>query len=85
MNCPNKLFSPHTLTLLLQIKCLPNPFIGMIHEKAPATQKGLQKLVDLKLIACIDETRFKITERGAVYLDHLLHTKLPQQRWVIPK
>mgnify|MGYP003394036502 CR=1 FL=1 len=78
--------TPLQLEFLLHYFYSPEPPTGDSYMSA-AGQEGLRSLLKENLLSQDreDPTKYHITERGEVYVKHLLEVPLPVQQWAIPK
>ncbi len=75
---------PGAMMLLLHIHSSPAPYGGLGNEAF--IDKCLQRLLDLGLIQPrMVNTERKVTERGRMFVEMILATPLPEQRWVDPR
>lgn len=73
----DRIFALGHVEVLIQIHCLPNA------EISTAIANDLNKAG--VVLFSESEGKYKLTPRGEAWLDMILSTPLPEQRWVDPR
>ena len=82
--------APLYLNILLHYYSMACPYAEQdeAHRTSPSVSKFHKDLIDDGLIEQgnenFPEMGYRVTEKGRAWVDHILSTPLPEQRWEVP-
>lgn len=78
------LYCPLALQILLHYHTTPRKYAEheTAHAESPATRENLEMLLREDMLEPYED-RYRSTERGAFFIEHLMYIPFPERKWVM--